>query len=179
MTNFTGKQRAFIDHYLRTLNGTEAARLAGYTGNANALGVVAHQNLRKSKIKNEIDRRMRELTMSANEVIYRLHDHATASLESFVHFDGQGNFWVDLDKARDAGLLHLAKEIKQNKTIYTDKDGNSETTYRTEIKIHDSQAALEKLGRYYKLFVTRQEVTGADGGPVPIAIVNVDMSKMQ
>ena len=160
MSDFTGKQRAFIEQYLRTLNGTEAARLAGYKGDDNSLGVTAYGNLRKPKIRSEIDRRMSELTMQANEVIYRLHDHAKASLESFIQFNNNGTFWVDIDKARNAGVLHLAKEIKQDKRVYTDKDGNTETTYRTEVKIHDSQAALDKLARYYGLFVDRKHITG-------------------
>ena len=172
MSEFTGKQEAFIDHYLSTLVGVEAARLAKYKGNYNTLGVVAHENLRKPKIRNEINRRMKELTIAPEEVIFRLQDHALGSLEAFVRFNGDGTFWVDLDKAKEAGVLHLAKEIKQDKKVYADKDGNIETTYRTEVKIHDSQAALDKLARCYGLYVDRKELTGKDGEPVQIKFID-------
>lgn len=171
MSDFTPKQSAFIDHYIRTLNGTEAARLAGYSGDDNTLGVTAYDNLRKPKIKDEIESRMKELAMPPDEVIYRLQDHATASLGAFVRFNEDGEFWVDLDKAREAGVLHLAKEIKQDKRVYTDKDGNTEITYRTEVKIHDSQAALDKLAKCYGLYISRHEVEHT--GAVQISMVEV------
>ena len=57
MDSFTGKQSAFIDWYVITLNGTLSARNAGYKGDDNTLGVVAYENLRKPKIKAEIERR--------------------------------------------------------------------------------------------------------------------------
>lgn len=51
----TQKQLRFIEAY--NGNGTEAARLAGYSGDENALGVIAHTLLRNTKIKAEIDKR--------------------------------------------------------------------------------------------------------------------------
>lgn len=172
MSEFTDKQQAFIDHYLSTLVGVEAARLAKYKGNYNTLCVVAHENLRKPKIRNEINKRMKELTIAPDEVIYRLQDHALGSIEVFVRFNGDGAFWVDLDKAREAGVLHLAKEIKQDKKVYTDKDGNTEVTYRTEVKIHDSQAALDKLAKCYGLYVDRRELTGKGGEPIRLKFID-------
>jgi len=152
MSNFTIKQKKFIDYYLITLNGVESARRAGYQGDYSTLGVVAHENLKKPKIKEEIEKRLSKLAMSADEVLFRLTEQSKATLEHFIQFQNDGTFWVDLDKAKDAGVLHLAKEVKQDKKVYRDKDGNTETTYRTAVKIHDSQSALDKLMRYYGLY---------------------------
>src|SRR5215467_3865883 len=51
------KEQLFRDYYVGEArgNGTLAARLAGYSGNANALGVMAHQLLRKPKMRQSIE----------------------------------------------------------------------------------------------------------------------------
>lgn len=46
----TAKQRAFAEHYAASANATEAARLAGYKGSENQLGVQGSENLRNPKI---------------------------------------------------------------------------------------------------------------------------------
>lgn len=51
----TPKQKKFIEVYAG--NGTEAARLAGYAGDDNALGVAAHYNLSNPKIVEAIQAR--------------------------------------------------------------------------------------------------------------------------
>lgn len=152
MARFTAKQKAFIDHYIITLNGTEAARRAKYKGDDNTLGVVAYDNLRKPKIRAEIDRRLRESAMSSAEVLHRLGEQARGTLLHFVTFHGDGTFEVDLDKARRAGVMHLAKEIRQDKKTFTYDDGTTETTIKTTVKIHDAQGALDKLMRYYGMY---------------------------
>ena len=152
MSNFTAKQKAFIDHYLICLNGTEAARRAKYKGDDNTLAVIASQNIRKLHIKEEIERRLKEQTMSADEVLYRLQQQAKGSLSDFLEIGEDNSFWIDLNKASEAGVLHLVKEIRQDKKSFTYDDGTVETTYKTTVKIHDSQSALDKLMRYYGLY---------------------------
>ena len=46
----TPKQALFVSEYLKTGNGTEAARRAGYKGNDVTLGQVAAENLKKPQI---------------------------------------------------------------------------------------------------------------------------------
>jgi len=55
------KQSMFISAYLGEANGnaTEAAKLAGYTGNRNTLKAMGQENLTKPYIKAEIDREVR------------------------------------------------------------------------------------------------------------------------
>lgn len=52
---FTQKQRKFVEAY--NGNGTEAARIAGYTGNDKVLAQVATENLRKPDIQAAIQAR--------------------------------------------------------------------------------------------------------------------------
>jgi hypothetical protein len=51
------RQREFVEEYTHSLNGTEAARKAGYApkGNDNTRGVIAHENLRKPKIARAVE----------------------------------------------------------------------------------------------------------------------------
>lgn len=63
---------------------------------------------------------------------------------------------IDLVAAAERGHLNLIKRfsIDQNDRI--------------TIELYDAQAALLALGRHYKLFVDRTEVTGRDGQPIEI-----------
>ena len=54
----TEKQKAFADYYIECLNATEAARKAGYS--KNTVGAIGHENLKKPKIKEYIDKRLAE-----------------------------------------------------------------------------------------------------------------------
>ena len=69
------KQASFIRWYcsaLVNMNGTEAARRAGYKGNDQTLAAIAAENLRKPKIREEIDRRIAKATAAANVTIEKI-----------------------------------------------------------------------------------------------------------
>lgn len=58
----TNKQLLFVENYIQAGgNGTAAARAAGYKGNTATLGAVAHENLNKPHIRDEIARRQKEI----------------------------------------------------------------------------------------------------------------------
>lgn len=138
----TNKQRAFVEFYLQTWNASEAARLAGYS--EHTARVIGPENLSKPAIKAAIDRRLEQLAMGANEVLARLSQHAGGSMEDFVTLGPMGWF-IDLEKAKQRGKLHLIKKIKQ------DKDGIT-------LELYDAQAALVQVGKHHKLFVDRVEI---------------------
>jgi hypothetical protein len=116
---FTGKERAFIDAYfLCNFNGVRAARKAGYQGSYSTLGVVAHDNLKKPKIRAEIDKRLKAYQLGADEVLARYSAQATGSIEDFLDKDDK----IDLTLARKRGKLHLAQklvETTRTKTVGT------------------------------------------------------------
>ena len=78
--DLTGKQQLFVDHYLDTLNATEAAARAGYKGSRNVLSVVGYDNVRKPKLAAAIAAGMDKLGMPANEILIRLAAMARGSL---------------------------------------------------------------------------------------------------
>lgn len=97
-TRLTAKQQAFADFYIIHKNATKAARLAGYSGDDNAMAVIGARNLRNAKIRAYIDRAFQEQVMSRDEVLARL-----ASIAG-----GDGTGWAPFfAKADDADPLML------------------------------------------------------------------------
>ena len=137
----TDKQKMFVEAYLETLNATESVRRAKYKGNDQTLRAVGHENLTKPHIREEIDRRLKEMVMSADEVLLRLGEQARAEYSLFMTpFGG-----LDLSKLIRADKGHLIKKIKK-------------TLHGIEIEFYDAQAALVHLGKYHALFTDRLKV---------------------
>lgn len=143
----TYKQSLFVSYYLGEANGnaTEAARMARY---ANA--EIGRQLLRNITIVAAIAARLEGPAMAADEVLARLSDMASVDMADFVTINKQGHR-VDVAKAVKAGKSHLIKKL-------------TPTKFGLSIELHDSQSALEKLGRYHGLFKDKLTVT-ADAEP--------------
>lgn len=143
----TGKQQAFIDHYLECLNATEAARRAGYQGNDATLAAVGYENLRKPQISVVIEKHWAAHGVTAEEVISRLTEQARVSVEDFIDIIEPGRVMIlNLEKAKDQGKLHLIKKL------YWTEQG-------PRLELHDSQRALELIGKTMGLFTDRHEVS--------------------
>jgi len=142
----TAKRQAFVDAYLTTWNASEAARVAGYA----APGQQGHRLLKDVEIADEIQRRVSDRAMSADEVLIRLADMARGTMEDFLTVkDGVKKPYIDFEKAQAAGKIWLVKKFKYA------PDG------AVEFELYDAQAALVQLGKVHKLFVEKQEVNGA------------------
>lgn len=75
------KQQRFIEEYTVDFNATQAAIRAGYSEKTAA--VIGHQNLRKLNIKEAIDLRLAELSLSATETLKSISDIARADLNAY------------------------------------------------------------------------------------------------
>lgn len=128
----TTKRRAFVEAYLANgFNGTQAAITAGFS--AKTAYSMASQLLRNIEVQAEIKRRLSEMAMGADEAMFRLSQHAAGDMSDFVSIRG-GLPFVDLNKAADAGKLHLLKKFKVT------KDG-------VDIELYDAQSALVHILR--------------------------------
>lgn len=145
----TLKQEMFINAYLVCRNATEAARRAGYSRKtARQMGT---ENLSKPSISEAIRARVAEAEADADEVVRRLVDHSRGSMGEFLSFDKRGDVAFDLASAPDK--LHLIKKFK--KTVKTFGEDGSEVTY--ELELYDAQAALDKLGRYFRMWSDKDD----------------------
>jgi hypothetical protein len=95
--------------------------------------------------------------MSKDEVLIRLAEMARGSMDDFTTFwEGVSLPKLDLAKAQKAGKLGLVKKLKYG------KDGE------IEFELYDAQAALVQLGKAHRVFVERNEVSGPNGGDIPV-----------
>lgn len=147
LPKLTPKQQRFVDAYVGPAqgNGRQACRLAGYRGDDNALGVIAHENLTKLNVKAHISARAAEYAMSPEEVLARLADQARSSMEDFITVPEAGRWYLDMKKAEARGKLHLIKEATW-------------TEFGPSIKLQDSYSALVQLGKYHGLWTDKQQV---------------------
>jgi phage terminase small subunit len=140
----TQKQQLWAEYNIITHNQTMAARFAGYKGDDNVLAVIGSRNARNPKIVRYMEKRMKALTMSADEVLYRLTQQAQASVADFIVPISPGMFTFDIDKIIEKG--HLVKKLRYTKGVGID------------LEVNDPQAALRMLGKYHKLFTQRVEI---------------------
>lgn len=135
----TNKRRVFIEEYLTCWNATEAARRAGYKY-PNKQGPRLLVNV---GIQAEIQERLEEKKMSADEVLTRLKAQAVTDPTEFIDENGIID-WKALKEAVKERGGPLVKKI----THYKGK--------RSSIELYDAQAALALLGRHHQLFADRQ-----------------------
>lgn len=155
----TTKQQLFVEAYLGAARGnaTEAARLAGYAGTDETLRAIGYENLTKPHIAEAVGIRLQTAkdAMGADEVLALLTDHARGTIEDFFDVDG-ASAALNLTKAKASGRLHLIRKISFNE-------------FGPVLELYSAQSALELLGKKHKLFVSRHEHTGANGGPIEVS----------
>ncbi len=82
----TQKQRLFVESFIGPANGNArtAARMAGYSGDDNALSSRAFELMRNPKIAELIGVRVQTAVMAANEVLSELSAIAKADWQDFL-----------------------------------------------------------------------------------------------
>lgn len=159
------KQQVFVDKYFELgFNATKAALAAGYS--KRSARSIASENLTKPDIKAEIERRLSEHAMSANEVLVRLTEHARGDMREFMG--------LNETELKEHPLGNLIKKVER--TEIRNSKGLIENTIK--IELYDAQAALVHIGKHHKLFTDKQEVTGENGKAIPIAITGMDVSQL-
>lgn len=130
------KQRLFIAAYVDCLNGAEAARRAGYSPKSAA--VQASTLRSQDHIRKEIDRLLeKQSRMGKDEILAKLERQANADISIF--FDAHGTLLWD--------VVHKNGDLIQR--IWVTAEG-------PRLMLHDSQKALELLGKSKALFVERE-----------------------
>jgi hypothetical protein len=153
LKSLTYRQRMFIAAYLGQTNGnaTEAARIAGYASPR----VDGARTLANVGVRAQIEAKVASVTLPSDEVLARIGDFASIDVGEFITTDANGQPAIDLDAMKRAGKTHLIKGIRYTK-------------FGTVIELHDAHAALEKLGKYHRLFVDRTEVSGPNSGSIAV-----------
>jgi phage terminase small subunit len=147
----TDRQRAFVAAYLSNgFNATRAAMAAGHKCNSySAFGVQGGEALKNPKVRAAIDAYFRQAGMSADEVVARLVEQATANPAQF--FDKR---WR-VKRAVLESKGHLVRKFKP-----------ASRGRPAEIELHDAQAALVLIGKHLGMFSDKVQRIGDQGGPI-------------
>jgi phage terminase small subunit len=175
----TPKQLLFVGHYLDCLNATEAARRAGYSdATARQAG---YENLTKPDIKaaiqEELRTRLAALGVHAQRVMQEYAAIAFSDAGDVLDFDGP-----ELKLRPPPEIPSAARRAIQSVKVkrYVESNGDAARTVElTEFKWWSKSDALLQLGKYLGLLKERVEHTGPDGGPIPIAVVEVSLSEAE
>jgi phage terminase small subunit len=154
----TDKQKVFIEEYLVSWNATQAALKAGYS--PKTARQQGSETLSKPYVQKYIQARLKEKHLTADEVLARLADQATGSMEYFLDIGPRGSTKLNLARAREAGKLHLLKSFAKGKQ-------------GTKIEIYDAQAALVHIGKHLGLFKEIHE------GKLDLVNLSIDEWKVQ
>ena len=171
------RQRIFVDEYLKCFNATKAAVIAGYS--EKTAYSIGNENLSKPEIKEEIEMRLRESHMSADEALSILAEQARGNITDFMDTSSAGLDFDLMTTDEDTGErkikpgARIIKKIKQKVTTISDKNGNDREMIETEIELYDAQDAIDKILRVAGRYVNRTELTGKDGKELPPAIISV------
>lgn len=149
----TAKEEVYCQKYIKYLNKTKAALMAGYSKrSAKEIGYETftkpHIQARISIIRQEIKE---ELGIDEHSVIAEL---AALSYWNIKDFVSAGNIIKDLSKMQKAKLRPVIG-IKVKETFTTMGRGEKATTIKevtTELKMSDKKGSLVDLGRHLGIF---------------------------
>lgn len=132
------KHKVFVDHYLQSFNGSEAAREAGYAHPRQEAYNLLHNH---DGVREAIREQLEVLGATREEAMARVSLIARTSMDDFLDESGR----VDIAKARTLGRLGAIRKMKFDR----------ETGVITEVELY---SALEAN-------TTILKVTGALEGP--------------
>lgn len=139
---------AFVNEYfLCNMNATDAYANTHPKATRESARRLGSQLLTNVDIQEEIQRRLKEKQLSADEVLVLLTDQARGNIADFLSFySGVKLPVLDLEKANQAGKMRLVKKLKYGKA------GS------IEFELYDAQAALVHIGKHHGLFTDKIEV---------------------
>jgi len=139
----TKANQVFISEYLKCFNGTEAYSRAYPKAQRDSARANATRLLANDDISDEINARLAEAHMTADEALKLQADIARGDITEF--FTPFGN--LDFDKLRESGKGRLVKKIKQKTVTKIGKgeDGEDTEILETEIELYPADTAQERI----------------------------------
>jgi phage terminase small subunit len=138
----TAKQRLFVQNYLLSGNGTQAAIAAGYS--ARTARSIASENLKKPAIAAAVAkgraRQRKRLNAHAEKTIRELVGIVDAKISDLYKPDGTLRPSDEWPKEIAATIREVKQTVSRN------------GTRRTRVKYHDRLKALKLLGRMVGAF---------------------------
>lgn len=170
----TDKQRRFCAEYLVDLNATQAAKRAGYSDKT--ARVTAQELLTTTKVvahlQQLMDERAQRTQVTADRVITEVARLGFADLRRL--FDDKGALLPVQEWPDDVAAAIASVEVDELFEGFG--ENRVQVGYTKKVKLWDKGKALEMLGRHLKLWIDRAELSGPNGGPIPVKNDGVDLS---
>lgn len=156
----TPKEEIFVREFLATGNATKAAIAAGYS--ASSAGVTGSKLLKKAKVAQELanlrEKLLSKLEITAERVLAGLGELAFFDPRKMFNPDGSMKKVTEMD---DATVHALAGMDVEKLFKHFGKGQAEEVGTITKVRLADRGLNLERLGRHFKLFTDKLEVTDA------------------
>jgi phage terminase small subunit len=157
-TYLSPREQVFIREYLKDGNATRSAIAAGYS--AHTASVKGSKLLRKAKVSAELgklrEKLLNKLEITAERVIEGLGELAFFDPRRMFNEDGSLKRIVDMDAVTVRAITGMDVEKLFR---HFGKGQAEEMGTITKIRMADRGVNLERLGRYFKLFTDRVEVS--------------------
>lgn len=136
----TKKQEKFADLMADDLPVQTAAKQAGYS--ANSANTIAYNLLENTRIQQRIEERKAECAKLAQ--VTREQIIGATVLRAFATIDDalDENGFLDIEKARETGAVHLIKKISKTHTQHG---------VNTAVEFYSNESAQDKLANYLGL----------------------------
>lgn len=169
----TRKQQKFCDQYLICLNMTEAARKAGYS--VDSAYSIGSENMKKPDIRQYIDAKLAEMSLSAAETTKLIQDIAKSSLNDYFIVKK-----VEQRTRVEVGLKVLIKEIK-DKISFENEFAQAAKLDEDSLKQHAAmqrQRELEIIRMQLELKRDKKATRVVDGPTIWVEVAELDMVKL-
>lgn len=153
----TAKEAAFVAAYITDPDGnqTRAAKAAGFSS---AQGLMKRPHVRK-EIGKRMNKAMAKKQITAERVVEELGKIAFANIDDFV----DDEYRIE-DKPSRKKMAAVQEVTTETLLAPLDKDGNplpgKDDVKRVKLKMYSKLDALDKLGRHFKLFTDKVELSG-------------------
>lgn len=179
--SLTPKQDLFVAEYLVDLNATQAAIRAGYsakTAAEQASRLLTNVKVSDS-IKQAMDARSARTEITQDRVLQELAKIGFSDIRKVVRW---GSTEIRMAEGKDGEPvaeayhgLHLISADDIDDATAAAISEVSEGREGLKIKLHDKKGALVDIGRHIGMFKDRMELSGPDGGPIPLAPTVVEL----
>ena len=157
----SARQRRFVEEYVASANGTQAAIKAGYS--PSTASVQASRLLAKDKIRAAIQVEaapLREkLQITQERVVEETGKLGFSDLRDVARWNEEGLVLLPSDEI-DADAAAAIKKITSRTTKRLTKSGDEVVMTYTTIELHDKVAALDKLAKLLGLYTERIDLEG-------------------
>lgn len=158
------KQQRFVLSYIGCVNGTQAAKEAGYsakTAHQQACALLKHPNVREA-IQQQKREQFKRMHMEADELLALIAGQARGQLGTVLHVTPDGDPYIDLSKATPEFMANVVEATIEDFTDGREVDEKGETikrdVRRVKVKMTSPDSARVTLAKHLGLLIDRTEV---------------------